>query len=154
MAAITTGIYIDHEGEVRKAYQDVVGVWTVCSGDTRNVTPGMVLTEEECRRRTEKIMEEYGTAVAEENPDIIDYPYEWGAHTSFAANVGVAGYKRSGVNRLYKNGKHRLACRFMMKYKFAGGKVFTGLVNRRAGTNEKIGEYELCLVDAIPRDLS
>ena len=154
MATVATGMFIDHEGEKLRAYRDVVGVWTICSGDTRNVTPGLVETEEGCLERTENIMEEYGEAVAKENPDIVGYPFEWGAHTSFAANVGVAAYRKSSINRLYKAGEHRKACRFLTRYNKAGGRVFPGLNNRRQGTNEKIGEYEMCLVDAIPRDLA
>lgn len=153
MVAIATPIYIGHEGEETLPYQDIVGVWTVCSGDTRNVEPGIRLTEEECAERTQKIMEEYGTAVAKVNPSIVNYPYQWAAHTIFAANIGVGGYSRSSILRLDKAGKHRLACRALRKYKYAGGKVVIGLVNRREGTDQKVGEYELCLADAVERDI-
>ncbi len=102
---------------------------------------------------TKSIMDEFGTEVATVNPSIVNYPNQWAAHTIFAANVGKGGYKKSSVLSLDLKGQHRQACRYMLNYKYAGGKVFTGLVNRRAGTNDKIGEYELCLADAVERDI-
>lgn len=152
MLVIATPIYISHEGQVLSPYRDVVGVLTVCSGETRGVQ-NRRYTPEECAAMTKHIMEDFGTYVYEVNPTIVDYPYQWASHTMFAANIGKAGYKRSSVLRLDLAGEHRLACRYMLKYKFAKGKVFQGLVNRRAGTTEKIGEYELCLADAVERDL-
>lgn len=38
------------EGYVPEAYQDPVGIWTRCYGDTTNVTPGEKYTAEECAR--------------------------------------------------------------------------------------------------------
>lgn len=154
MTAVATPIYMSHEGTKTLPYKDIVGVWTVCSGDTRNVTPGKRETPEQCSERTKKIMDEYGTKVAEINPDIIDYPYEWASHTVFAANIGVPTYKKSSIVVAYKQGQHRIACRNIRKYQYAGGKVVIGLINRRTGTDQKIGEYELCLADAVERDLN
>jgi hypothetical protein len=34
------------EGTRLTAYQDIVGVWTICQGDTKNVTSGMRETPE------------------------------------------------------------------------------------------------------------
>ncbi len=153
MIAVAGPIYVAHEGTKTLPYKDIVGVWTVCSGDTRNVVPGKRLSEEECNRRTENILIEFGAEVAQANPTIVDYPNQWAAHTIFAANIGVAGYRKSTVLRLDIAGKHRQACRFLRNYKMAGGKPVTGLINRREGTDDKIGEYELCLADAIERDI-
>lgn len=153
MAAIATPIYVSHEGTKTLPYKDIVGVWTVCSGDTRNVTPGVRQTDAQCEERTKNIMSEFGEGVAKLNPTIVDYPTQWAAHTVFAANVGLGAYAKSSVLRFDKQGQHRLGCRSMLLYKKAGGKTVIGLVNRRGGTEEKIGEYELCLVDAVQRDL-
>lgn len=153
MVAVATPIYVQHEGTKTLPYKDIVGVWTVCSGDTRNVHPGVRETPESCRLRTEKILEEFGTSVAVANPTIVNYPRQWAAHTIFAANVGETAYKKSSVLRYDLQGEHRLSCRFMLRYEFAGGKRVIGLINRRGGTEDKIGEYELCLADAVERDL-
>lgn len=152
MVAIATPIYIAHEGTRYVPYKDVVGVLTVCSGQTQGVE-NRRYTKEECDKETDKIMEEYGIAVARVNPAIVNYPSQWASHTIFAANVGKTRYKKSTVLSLDLQGHHRLACRYIRNYKYAGGKVFDGLINRRNGTNEKIGEYELCLADAVERDL-
>lgn len=152
MVAIATPIYVGWEGNEPMPYRDIVGVWTVCSGDTRNVVPGRRLSQAECDARTSRIMEEYGAAVARLSPGIANSPYEWSAHTIFAANVGVGAYERSSVRRLYNAGRHRAACRFLREYRKAGGRVVQGLINRREGTDHLPGEYELCLVGAIPAD--
>jgi len=152
MALIATPIYVSHEGSRLTPYRDVVGVLTVCSGETRGVE-NRRYTEAECDEMTQDIMEDFGTEVAQANPSIVNYPNQWASHTIFAANVGVGQYKRSTVLRLDKAGKHREACRYMRNYTYAGGRVFQGLVNRRTGTEDRIGEYELCLADAVERDL-
>lgn len=152
MIAIATPVYVGWEGTRTLPYKDIVGVWTVCSGDTRSVVPGKRLTDAECDRRTQAILSEYGSDVAALSPGIERSPYEWAGHTIFAANVGVGAYGRSSVRRLYVQGRHRQACRFIREYRNAGGKPVQGLINRRNGTDARVGEYELCLVGAIPAD--
>jgi len=151
MIAIATPLFVSMEGEELSAYKDVVGVVTICSGDTRNVYMGMRLTKEQCRQRTDNILNEYGTDVQKLSPGIENSPYEWAAHTIFAANIGVGAYGRSSIRRLYNAGDYRGACRAMRLYDKAGGRVIRGLVNRREGTATMIGEYELCLGGAIAR---
>jgi len=152
MALVAAPIFTSHEGERLTPYRDVVGVLTVCSGETRNVQ-NRTYTKAECAAMTQKIMYDFGTEVYNANPSIVNYPNQWAAHTIFAANVGAGQYRRSTVLRLDLAGDHRGACRYMRNYTYAGGKVFQGLVNRRTGTNDKVGEYELCLADAVERDL-
>lgn len=153
MALIATPIYTSWEGSKNLPYRDIVGVWTVCSGDTRNVTPGKRETNEECAERTSKILVEYGTEVATLSPGIENSPYEWAAHTIFAANVGTGAYSKSSIRRLYNQGKFVEACRAIRLYDKAGGKTVIGLKNRRAGEGDRIGEYELCLGGAIPKSI-
>lgn len=153
MSLLATPIYEAWEGKVNKPYKDIVGVWTVCSGDTRNVTPGDVQTDAECKARTQKIMEDYGRIVLKYNPKIADYPLQFASHTIFTANVGETNYAKSSVLRLTLEGKNREGCRAMRLYDKAGGRVVTGLQNRRSGTKSMIGEYELCLAEAVERDL-
>lgn len=152
MVAIATPVYVGWEGVRTMPYRDLVNKWTVCSGDTRNVVPGKRLTEAQCDERTKAILEQYGDGVAKLSPGIESSPYEWAAHTIFAANVGLGNYSISSVRRLYRSGRHRRACRSIRDWRKAGGKIVPGLVNRRNGTDANIGEYELCLVGAIPAD--
>lgn len=153
MLVVATPIYVQHEGTRELPYKDIVGVWTVCSGDTRNVTPGKRETPAQCDARTRAILTEFGEAVRVSTPGIEDYPYQWASHSIFAANIGIAGYKKSTVRSLTVKGENRLGCRYLRNYKYAGGKPVIGLVNRREGTQDRIGEYELCLADAVERDI-
>lgn len=152
MALIATPIYQTFEGKRNNPYKDIVGVWTVCSGETRvKMRP---YTDAECAEMTRKILEDdFGPDVAALNPTIVDYPIQFAAHTIFAANVGMNAYAKSSVLRLDKAGQHRNGCRAMMLYNKAGGKVVVGLINRREGTSTMLGEYELCLAEAVERDL-
>lgn len=152
MALIATPLYQAFEGTRNNPYRDIVGVWTVCSGETR--VKMRKYTDAECAEMTRKILEDdFGPAVAKLNPTIVDYPVSFAGHTTFAANIGIEAYKKSSILRLDLQGKHREACRAMRLYDKAGGRVVTGLTNRREGTPSMVGEYELCLADAVERDL-
>lgn len=155
MAASATGIYQSWEGTEHVPYKDVIGVWTVCSGDTRNVGPNTPRqTPEQCAERTKNILLEFGDKVHDLAPGIENSKPEWAAHTIFAANIGMGNYAKSSVLRLYNGGDYRGACRAMRLYDKAGGRVFQGLKNRREGTATMIGEYELCLGGAVNRSFS
>lgn len=154
MAAIATPVYVSWEGTKNTPYKDIVGVWTVCSGDTRNVVPGKKLTDAECDERTRRIVQEFGETVALSSPGIELSPYEWAAHTVFAANVGMPNYNRSSIRKNYNAGNFVEACRAMRLYDKAGGKSVLGLKYRREGRDSRIGEYELCLAGAIPKALN
>jgi lysozyme len=149
MALLATPIYTMWEGNKEIPYKDIVGVWTVCSGDTRNVVPGVRQTPKQCAERTQNILVEYGSSVVTMSPGIEKYPYEWAAHTIFSANIGLSAYGKSSIRRLYNEKKYVEACRAMRLYDKAGGRVVLGLVNRRAGEGSRIGEYELCLGGAV-----
>lgn len=149
MIAVATPFYTGWEGTKLTAYRDIVNVLTICSGDTRNVTEGLRVTKAECDARTAKILEEYGESVRRDSPTIASHPHMWAAFTSFAANVGKAGYRNSSVRRLYDAGQYRQACRRLRAFRMAGGRPVQGLINRREGTEAQMGEYELCLADAV-----
>lgn len=153
MTAIAVPQWETWEGVERLAYRDIVNVLTICSGDTRNVFEGQYATEAECRKRTAAIMVEFGGGVMKASPGIEASPYEWAAHTTFAGNVGLAGYRRSSTYRLFNTKRRVEACRAMKLWNKAGGRVVRGLVNRREGDGSRIGESELCLVGAIPAQL-
>lgn len=153
MVAIATPQWGTWEGTKQLAYRDIVGVLTICSGDTRNVFEGQYATEEECRERTAQIMMDYGGGVIQASPGIEESVYEWASHTTFAGNIGLAGYRRSSTRRYFVTDHPVLACRAMRLWNKAGGRVVQGLINRREGEGDRIGEYELCLVGAVPRQL-
>lgn len=134
------------EGLSLVPYQDVVGVWTVCYGETR--IPMRTYTKAECDELLRKESDKWLEDVAATNPGIRAYPMQHAAHASLAYNVGLANYRRSSTRRLFIQGRRREACAAIGKWRLAGGKVWRGLVLRRNGDAARLGEIELCKKDA------
>lgn len=145
MIALTalTGILGVWEGTRNDPYRDSVGVWTVCTGETR--VEMRRYSDAECAVMLEGGAAEFLEGVRKRNPRIVDDPYQWAAHASLAYNIGLAGYNKSSVASLYERGKEREACQFIGKYRIAGGRVLKGLVLRRQGDAKRLGEIELCM---------
>lgn len=154
MLAIATPFAATREGTELKPYRDVVGVWTVCSGETKYIDFSKTYTKEECGAMLQKRLAEFGGQVAQLSPAIVDSRFEWAAHSVFAYNVGTPTYSKSSIRVAFNAGDRVQACRNMRKYKYAGGQVITGLVYRREGHLQQIGEYELCLAGAVPFQLT
>ena len=128
------------EGMERKAYRDVVGVLTVCAGHTGpDIVVGKVYSDEECKKLTMADAAKAAIGVLKVSPHLLWHPMQLAAAISFSYNVGAGTYAKSSVARLFNEGRFIEACNFLPKYKYAGGKVWTGLVNRRAR------EQEICL---------
>lgn len=129
---------IDREGESLDSYQDIVGVWTICHGETFGVSAGDKLTKEQCDLLSQSRVGQFMLQIVPE----IRYPISaptLAAHTSFAYNIGLEGYKRSSTLRLTNQGDTAGGCRAMALWNKANGVVSKGLINRR---NEEI---KLCL---------
>lgn len=150
MLSIATPFVGHVEGERLKPYRDVVGVWTVCNGEATYVDLHKTYTHAECQALLQQRLKAFGDQVADLSPAIVDSRFEWAAHTSFAYNVGTGTYAKSSIRVAFNSGDRVGACRNMRKYTFAGGRAITGLVYRRNGHLEQIGEYELCLAGAVP----
>ncbi|MBU1253207.1 MAG: lysozyme [Alphaproteobacteria bacterium] len=128
------------EGKRNDPYRDPIGILTVCYGETR--VEMRRYTDAECTAMLEEAAAGFAEGVRARNPAIIEFPYQWAAHTSFAYNVGLGAYNRSSVARLFADGQQRAACNFLGRYVYAGGTRLRGLVRRRAA------ETALCLKDA------
>ena len=152
MLALATPFIGTWEGKANMPYRDIVGVKTVCYGETQNVEQRRY-SDAECAAMLKRRIPDYAGPVARAVPGIVNSPYEWAAHTSLAYNIGVTAYERSSVARLAREGKRVEACRFMRRYNRAGGRVVRGLQFRREGDGARIGEYEMCLVGAVQADL-
>lgn len=111
----------DREGESLKAYQDVVGVWTICHGETLGVKPGQTATKDECDALTTSRVGQFMLRVRELQTVSLP-PAALAAHTSFAYNIGLAGYARSTTLRLTNAGQIEAGCRAMANWYTAGGK--------------------------------
>ncbi|AUR03875.1 Lysozyme RrrD [Phaeobacter inhibens] len=130
--ALATPFIAKWEGVRLEAYRDIVGVPTICFGDTHGVRLGDTATMGECVDRLEQDVQAFYSEIAAcmTNPDI-----PVGVQASMlelAFNVGSRPVCRSTMMRLANAGKYRLACDELRRWVIAGGKRVRGLSNRRA----------------------
>jgi GH24 family phage-related lysozyme (muramidase) len=126
------------EGRSLVAYRDIVGVWTICDGETLGVKEGDVKTAAECdemfERRLVQFEAELDQCLRPEVPVNMKI-----AFVSWAYNVGTGGACKSTLVRLANAGDLEGACHQLPRWNKAGGRVIKGLANRRGA------ERKLCL---------
>lgn len=131
------------EGKRNAAYQDVIGVWTICYGHTHGVRPGDYMTDEECRALLRKDIRSYRLGLHRYFTDETQArrltPDRDAAFTSLAINIGYAGAGKSTATRRLNAGNVPGACVAATWYNKAGGRVWVGLERRRAD------EYRHCM---------
>lgn len=140
IGSLAVGFVGGWEGMRTKAYRDIVGVPTVCFGETRGVKMGDIYTPDECRAMLGDALVEFeqGMRKCLTNPDRIPAK-SYVAFLSLSYNIGTGAFCRSTLARKINAGDIRGACNELPKWNRAGGKVVKGLVNRRAE------ERKLCL---------
>ncbi|WP_254448916.1 lysozyme [Thalassococcus sp. S3] len=131
------------EGLRLEAYQDIVGVWTVCYGETKGVRPGDSYTRAECDAMLAREVLAYRAGLHrfftdETVSERLPIPRDL-AFVSLAYNVGISGASNSTAVRRLNAGNVSGACEALTWWNRAGGRVIRGLVNRRAE------ERALCL---------
>lgn len=135
----TSGVFVaTWEGKSNIAYQDLVGVWTICYGETANVKKGQHKTTEQCNASLARELTEYNKQMNSVVKVTLE-PYEEIAYTSFVWNLGITNFKKSTLLKKLNAGYKAQACEELLKWNRAGGKVVQGLVNRRQA------EHKLCL---------
>lgn len=139
------------EGRSLVPYQDAIGVWTVCEGETR--VEMRTYTEAECDQMSREMYEEFASHVVAATPGIERHPFMLAAFADTAINVGKGAYDRSSMRRQYQRGNYREACRALLRYVYAGGRKWRGLELRRTGDANRMGSYEVCLADAVEAEL-
>lgn len=117
------------EGKSNDPYKDIVGVWTVCYGETRVAMRRY--TDAECRAMLEDSLADYAGPVLKRNPELRGRPHQIVAASSLAYNIGIAAYNRSTVARRFSERRWREACDAFLLWNRAGGRVVKGLDNRR-----------------------
>lgn len=135
------------EGLRTKAYQDVIGVWTVCFGETKGVKRGDTYTKAECEAMLAKELRQYAVDLGK----CLKAPLPEGAAVAFLSwsyNVGTSAACRSTAVRKANAGDLFGACDELLRWTRAGGRVVPGLVNRRRA------EHELCTGSLIAAGLS
>lgn len=128
------------EGLRLTAYQDIVGVPTVCYGETRGVQLGDSHTKTECDAMLLSSLKrhEAGMRGCLRHPDRIPEK-SYIAFVSLTYNIGVGAFCGSTAARRLNAGDVRGACEAATWFNKAGGRKVKGLVNRRAA------EHDLCL---------
>lgn len=139
LAALACTTITGFEGLRTAAYRDVVGIPTVCVGETKGVRMGMTFTKPQCEAMLlQRLTEDFAPAVERcaRQPMGDDL---YAAHLSLAYNIGTGAYCKSSVVRLWNAGERRASCNAFMMWDKAGGRVIAGLVKRREA------ERALCL---------
>lgn len=138
--ALATPFIASWEGKRNYAYQDVVGVWTICYGSTAGVKRGDYKTDAEC---TALLQREVGEFYGRIDPCLNDsVPVSVQASAlELAYNVGTNAACNSTMFRLANEGRYTAACAELDRWVRAGGQVVRGLVNRRNAS------YEMCTKD-------
>jgi lysozyme len=129
------------EGLSLTAYPDVIGVWTVCYGETKDVRRGQRFSKGDCDAQLVKSLATHETGMLRCLTRPLPDPVH-GAFLSLTYNIGVGAFCRSTAARLANAGDFKGACAALKRFNRAGGVVWKGLVNRRAA------EYELCMTGA------
>jgi lysozyme len=138
------------EGIVLRGYLDPAGIPTKCMGDTYDVVVGKRYTREECEASMEKQLIAHAKPVIACAPQIKGNTYVTYAAVSYAYNAGPGRFCRDWRNKagkviyraagpLFAAGKWREGCLALGKPVTSRGKVYPGLVKRRAK------EVEICL---------
>jgi lysozyme len=139
-AAAAVALVGTWEGLQLTAYRDVVGVPTICYGETRNVRMGMTATKAECDAQLVRAL------VAFEDGMLACLsiglpPNAQLAFLSLTYNIGVKAFCRSTAAKRINAGDLAGACAQILRFNRAGGVVWRGLDNRRKA------EHQLCMKD-------
>lgn len=125
------------EGKSNDPYKDIVGVETVCYGETRvNMRR---YSDAECTAMLTTAVRGFQNEVLKCTPGLADKPEPLAAATSLAYNIGSNSYCRSTAARRFNAGDIRGGCEALKMWNKAGGRTVRGLVNRRKA------EYNLCI---------
>lgn len=128
------------EGLYTDPYYDIVGVKTVCYGETAadHVDLSRSYTKQECADMLRSSLVNYDNGVK----NCLTHEITDGMHVAFisvAYNIGVPAFCKSSMARLTNEGELKEACDALMNWNKAGGREIKGLTNRRTA------ERSVCL---------
>lgn len=138
--ATATPFIAKWEGLETEAYRDIVGIPTVCYGETRGVKIGDTYTKEQCLAMLKIGVEEF---YAKLEPCMTNKNIPVGIQASLLElgyNVGAGTVCKSTMMQLANAGRYKEACQQLDKWVKAGGKTVAGLKNRRAES-----KIQLCM---------
>lgn len=131
------------EGFRAVPYQDIAGVWTDGYGNTRNVRPGVPVTEVSATLALREHVKEFTAAVTKAVGPTTQGQLD--GYVLLSYNIGKAAFASSSTVKAHKAGDYTGACLYMTRWNKAtiNGKltVVKGLAIRR------LNEYDLCVAD-------
>lgn len=125
------------EGKRNDPYKDIVGVMTVCYGETR--VEMRRYTDAECGDMLASGIADFAEPVLQRNPELKGKDPQLAAAVSLAYNIGIGNYNKSTVAKRFSARQWRQACDAFLSWRFAGGREVAGLLRRRQA------ERTLCL---------
>lgn len=126
--------YIESKEGLRlKAYQDIIGVWTIGYGYTGPaVHAGLVWTKEQADLAlSHRLMNEFEPAVNRACADSPTTQGQFDAMCSLAYNIGATRFIDSSVARFHRLREYDRAADAFELWDRAGGRVIAALHNRR-----------------------
>lgn len=120
----------EFEGCVLTAYKCPAGVWTVGYGHTKNVTPGVVISQAVANTFFESDIKVVELQVNSSLPMLTVCQFD--AIVSFVYNLGLTKFLTSTLYRKIKaNANDPSIATEFGKWKLGGGRVLPGLIKRR-----------------------
>lgn len=135
-ASVLVGVAV-HEGYSGTAYRDGAGVATVGFGQADGVKIGDTTTPVRALVKLQESLDEHAKGMVQ----CIHVPIsqgEYDAYLDFTYNVGVSAFCHSTLNKKLNSSDYDGACKELLKWDTAGGKVVPGLLKRRQE------EYDQC----------
>jgi len=127
-----------NEGYVGETYTDAVGIPTIGFGETKGVKYGQRTDPVRALIQLNASMDDHAKGIAK----CINVPIsqgEYDAYISFAYNVGVNAFCTSTLNKKLNAMDYDGACKELLRWNKAGGRVLNGLTKRREQ------EYKQCM---------
>lgn len=121
-----------------RGYDDGVGVWTICWGHTKGITPASRATMAQCEQYLKEDVADAEAAIRRLVKVPVSQPI-FDSLASWTLNLGGGALAKSTLLRRLNAGDYAGACREMLRWNQAGGKVLRGLTRRR------VAESEMCL---------
>ncbi|MEQ0186232.1 lysozyme [Klebsiella sp. CN_Kp098] len=131
IASVMLGNADGLEGRRYYAYQDVVGVWTVCDGHTgSDIRRGHRYSDKECDALLQSDLRKVAYAIDPLIKVRIPEPTR-AALYSFTYNVGPGAFASSTLLKKLNSDDILAACKELQRWTYAGGKQWKGLISRR-----------------------
>ena len=122
------------EGFSAKAYQDVIGVWTIGYGSATTagfpIKPQDTITEEKATEWLQQELSKVEVAIK----SAVHVPLtqnQFDALASLIYNIGVGNFQKSTLLKLINQQRYQDAAQQFLVWNKAGGKEVKGLSNRR-----------------------